>query len=98
MTHSCRPTTGMSHSLHRSAPVFAYRQVSMLALTFHRASCSVARGKEDPVSASFNRRRLLQAVGVTAIASAAGPAIGWEPAVAATGPVRPDAGVSAFAF
>ncbi|WP_020639026.1 beta-L-arabinofuranosidase domain-containing protein [Amycolatopsis balhimycina] len=41
---------------------------------------------------------MLQAVGVTAIASVAGPAIGWEHAVAATGPVRPDAGVSAFAF
>ncbi|MEU5260931.1 beta-L-arabinofuranosidase domain-containing protein [Amycolatopsis sp. NPDC021455] len=50
------------------------------------------------MSPSFNRRRLLQAVGVTAIASAAGPAIGWENAVAATGPVRPDTGVSAFAF
>ncbi|OXM65881.1 hypothetical protein CF165_21080 [Amycolatopsis vastitatis] len=50
------------------------------------------------MSMSFNRRRLLQAVGVTAIASAAGPAIGWEQAGAATGPVRPDTGVSAFPF
>ncbi|RSM47329.1 hypothetical protein DMA12_08875 [Amycolatopsis balhimycina DSM 5908] len=50
------------------------------------------------MSTSFTRRRMLQAVGVTAIASVAGPAIGWEHAVAATGPVRPDAGVSAFAF
>ncbi|MBE8523974.1 glycoside hydrolase family 127 protein [Amycolatopsis sp. H6(2020)] len=54
------------------------------------------------MTSSFSRRRLLQAAGATAIASAAGPAVGWAPtaaaATAAVGPVRPDAGVSAFPF
>ncbi|WP_410606633.1 beta-L-arabinofuranosidase domain-containing protein [Amycolatopsis sp. lyj-109] len=54
------------------------------------------------MTSSFSRRRLLQAAGATAIASAAGPAIGWAPAAsavtAAVGPVRPDAGVSASPF
>ncbi|GHG22702.1 MULTISPECIES: beta-L-arabinofuranosidase domain-containing protein [Amycolatopsis] len=57
------------------------------------------------MTSSFSRRRLLQAAGATAIASAAGSAVGWGPAAsadttaaAAVGPVRPDTGVSAFPF
>jgi uncharacterized protein len=51
-------------------------------------------------SSSFSRRRLLQAAGVTAVASAAGPALlGPEPAAAAVvPPARADIGVSAYPF
>nr|WP_225956759.1 beta-L-arabinofuranosidase domain-containing protein [Amycolatopsis lexingtonensis] len=42
---------------------------------------------------------MLQAAGAGALVSAAGSAFGWTPAAgAATGPVRPEAGVSAFPF
>ncbi|WP_206794186.1 beta-L-arabinofuranosidase domain-containing protein [Amycolatopsis sp. MtRt-6] len=61
------------------------------------------------MTSPFSRRRLLQAAGATAIASAAGSAAGWAPAAsaaaapaalaaAAAGPVRPDLGVSAYPF
>ncbi|MGK3209253.1 beta-L-arabinofuranosidase domain-containing protein [Amycolatopsis sp. MEPSY49] len=50
------------------------------------------------MTSPFTRRRLLQAAGVGALASAAGSAFGWAPAGAATGPVRSDVGVSAFPF
>jgi uncharacterized protein len=50
------------------------------------------------MSSSVSRRRLLQAAGAVAAASAAGPAIGHSPAEAAIAPVRPDIGVSAYAF
>ncbi|WP_439381456.1 beta-L-arabinofuranosidase domain-containing protein [Amycolatopsis lexingtonensis] len=47
----------------------------------------------------FTRRRLLRAAGAGALVSAAGSAFGWTPAAgAATGPVRPEAGVAAFPF
>jgi len=51
-------------------------------------------------SSSLSRRRLLQAAGVTAVASAAGPALlGPEPAAAAVvPPARADIGVSAYPF
>ncbi|SFW78719.1 beta-L-arabinofuranosidase domain-containing protein [Amycolatopsis australiensis] len=55
-------------------------------------------GRKIPVSPSFTRRRLLQAAGATALASAAGPVLGRLPADAATAPVRGEAGVSAFPF
>ncbi len=68
-----------------------------------RTSCPLNDERSNPVTSSFSRRRLLQAAGATAIASAAGPVIGWAPAAsaagtAAVGPVRPDTGVSAFPF
>ena len=50
------------------------------------------------MTSPFTRRRLLQAVGATAVASAAGAAIGGTPAGAAAAPVRSEAGVSAFPF
>ncbi len=51
------------------------------------------------MTSSFTRRRLLQAAGAGALVSAAGSAFGWAPAAgAATRPVRPEAGVSAFPF
>lgn len=50
------------------------------------------------MSSSVSRRRLLQAAGTVAAASAAGSVIGRSPAQAAVAPVRPDVGVSAHAF
>ncbi|MFD6277100.1 beta-L-arabinofuranosidase domain-containing protein [Streptomyces sp. NPDC060209] len=47
---------------------------------------------------SFSRRRLLQAAGATAAASAAAPLLGSTPARAAVPPARTDIGVSAYAF
>jgi DUF1680 family protein len=50
------------------------------------------------MSSSFSRRRLLQAAGVAAMASAAGPVLGSSTARAAVPPVRADIGVSAYPF
>jgi hypothetical protein len=50
------------------------------------------------MSSSISRRRLLQAAGAVAVASAAGPAIGGSSAQAAIAPVRADIGVSAYPF
>ncbi|MBN6040435.1 beta-L-arabinofuranosidase domain-containing protein [Amycolatopsis sp. 195334CR] len=50
------------------------------------------------MSSSFSRRRLLQATGAAAVASAAGYYAGGSTAHAAIAPVRPDLGVSAHPF
>ncbi|MFC0533638.1 beta-L-arabinofuranosidase domain-containing protein [Phytohabitans kaempferiae] len=50
------------------------------------------------MSSSVSRRRLLQTAGAVAAATAAGSALGRSPAQAAIAPVRPDIGVSAYAF
>ncbi|WP_410670053.1 beta-L-arabinofuranosidase domain-containing protein [Amycolatopsis sp. cmx-4-68] len=50
------------------------------------------------MTSSFTRRRLLQAVGATALASAAGPALGGALARAETAPVRSETGVAAVPF
>ncbi|MGW3567958.1 beta-L-arabinofuranosidase domain-containing protein, partial [Streptomyces sp. NPDC000941] len=50
------------------------------------------------MSSSVSRRRLLQAAGATAVASAAESVIGSLPARAASGPARADIGVSAYPF
>jgi hypothetical protein len=50
------------------------------------------------MSSSISRRRLLQAAGVMAVASAAGSAVGGTSARAAVPPVRADVGVSAYPF
>ncbi|WP_169951037.1 beta-L-arabinofuranosidase domain-containing protein [Microbispora sp. H11081] len=47
---------------------------------------------------SFSRRRLLQAAGVAVVASAVGEVAGATAAGAVVAPVRPDIGVSAYAF
>ena len=50
------------------------------------------------MSSSISRRRLLQAAGAVAVASAAGSAVGGSSARAAIPPVRADIGVSAYPF
>ncbi|TDB82288.1 beta-L-arabinofuranosidase domain-containing protein [Micromonospora sp. KC721] len=51
------------------------------------------------MSSPISRRRLIQAVGATAVVSATGAAtVGAAPASAALAPARPDIGVSAFPF
>ena len=50
------------------------------------------------MSSSFSRRRLLQAAGATAVASAAGSVIGSAPTLAAPIPARSDAGESTSPF
>ncbi|NGM13176.1 hypothetical protein ENC19_11130 [Verrucosispora sp. CWR15] len=47
---------------------------------------------------SLNRRHVLRAAGAAAVAAAVGPALGNGTASAALSPVRPDLGVSAYAF
>src|SRR2546423_8055466 len=57
------------------------------------------RGANRMPSPSLNRRRLLQATGAAAFATAAGPVIGAARANASVvPPVRSEIGVSAFAF
>ncbi|MER7697888.1 beta-L-arabinofuranosidase domain-containing protein [Streptomyces sp. NPDC096095] len=50
------------------------------------------------MSQALSRRRLLQLAGVSAVATAVGPALGASPSRAAIPPVRADIGVSAYAF